>query len=419
MSTQTSHEVVSWRSDLEASRDLRRHERDQFAFLISWFESWRMSRDLRPGREAATRFWREAVRSKARETWQLTQWAEAMRWYLDWLRLCLQRGSDGRGLPERLKAAVHNTGARRGLALETRRIYGRWAIRFGVYAQTPRRAMDPSVAREWLSCLVKETKVSFATQKQALNALAFFFRDVCGMEQVDLGVKFRERAKKIPVVPSREEVMDLVARIEPHYRLVACLQYGSGLRRKELVSLRIKDIDLERALITIRSGKGDKDRVTIIPQTLIPALTEQILLAKKVYDQDRLANRPGVALPNALERKMPRAGERWNWFWLFPAEKESRDPDSGIERRHHLHPGSYGNAFRRAMRKAGISKEMGTHGLRHGFATHLLESGTDIRTLQELLGHADVETTQIYTHVVSQANGRGVKSPLDGMGVSP
>jgi len=273
------------------------------------------------------------------------------------------------------------------------------------------------VARDWLTYLVEETKVSYSTQKQALNALAFFFKDVCGWEKVDLGVKLRKYPPKIPVVPTKDEILSLVAKIEPHYRLPVCLQYGAGLRRGELVSLRIKDIDLERAIITLRQGKGHKDRVTIIPQSLLPALTEQILQAKKVFDQDRLAQRPGVSLPNALARKLRKAGESWAWFWLFPAAKESRDPDSGIERRHHLHPESYGSAFRRAMKKAEIAKYMGTHGLRHGFATHLLESGTDIRTLQELLGHADVETTQIYTHVASQANGRGVKSPLDGMGV--
>ena len=404
---------LCWRSDLEAARDLSLREKQTHAFAISWFESWRVRLRLPPGRNAVRRFWKEEVGKKARERWQIEQWEEALHWYLKWLELCRQRGGDGRSLVERVRGAVENAGARRGLAYRTRRTYAGWVGRFAQWAGTANRTMEPELARQWLSELVTRTKVSFSTQKQALNALVFFFKDVCGMEEVDLGVRMRKRSRRIPVVPTPREVMALIAKLEPRYRVAASLQYGSGLRRKELVSLRIKDLDLERGLITVRAGKGDKDRVTIIPESLKPVLKEQMARARVLYDADRLAQRVGVQMPGALGRKFKKGGESWEWFWLFPATQESRDPESGIIRRHHIPAGSYGTAIRRAARAAGIAKRFCSHALRHGFATHLLESGTDIRTLQELLGHADIRTTEIYTHVAVGGNSRGVRSPLD------
>ncbi len=191
------------------------------------------------------------------------------------------------------------------------------------------------------------------------------------------------------------------------------MQYGAGLRLKELVSLRVKDVDRERGQVVIHGGKGDKDRVTILPERVRLALDGIWEDLRQMHEKDRAAGVPGVALPGALARKMSRAGERFEWFWIFPAEELSRDPESGIVRRYHLHPKVYGEAITRAARKAGIQKRVTSHVLRHCFATHLLESGTDIRTIQELLGHNDVKTTEIYTHVASGVNGCGVKSPLD------
>jgi integron integrase len=226
-------------------------------------------------------------------------------------------------------------------------------------------------------------------------------------------VKLRQTDRRTPVVMSLREVLAVLEKLEPRYRLVAELQYGAGLRLKELVSLRVKDVDRERGQVVIRGGKGDKDRVTILPERVKHALAEIWEDLRSVHEGDRAAGVPGVTLPGALARKMTKAGERWEWFWIFPDDHLSRDPESGIVRRHHLHSKTYGEAVTRAAQRAGVKKRVTSHVLRHCFATHLLENGTDIRTLQELLGHADVKTTEIYTHVAMGVGAMGVKSPLD------
>lgn len=174
-----------------------------------------------------------------------------------------------------------------------------------------------------------------------------------------------------------------------------------------------KDLDLDRGTLTVHQGKGDKDRMTILPASLRPALEAQIAHCRKLWEKDRKRGRPGVALPNALERKWPKMGEKWEWFWLFPSGKESTDPESGVVRRHHVHDESYGKALRRAVEAAGLDYRITSHSLRHGFATHLLEAGRDVRTIQELMGHSDIKTTQRYLHVAMGVNGVGVRSPLD------
>ena len=317
-------------------------------------------------------------------------------------------------LCERMRDAVRNAGARRGLAPNTRKGYGGWVCRFGVWAGTRERALDQAQARAWLQHLIMEEGVAYGTQKQALNALVFFYREVCGCEEVDLQVRFRKTERRVPVVLSVNEVLSLIGRLDGAVKLAAQLQYGAGLRLKELVSLRIKDIDMERETVTVRGGKGDVDRVTVLPSTLKEPLRQQMEAARLLYDEDRAANRPGVSLGRAaLARKHVNAGTSWTWFWLFPAERESVDPESGIQRRHHLHGGPYNEAIRRAAGKAGIAKRVTSHALRHSFATHLLERGVDIRTIQQLLGHGDVKTTEIYTHVAAGVGGAGVCSPLD------
>jgi integron integrase len=265
-----------------------------------------------------------------------------------------------------------------------------------------------------LESLVTQRRVSFSTQKQALNALVFFFKDVCGLEEVDLEVRLRKTPKRIPVVLSFREIAAILEKLPERSRLAAELQYGCGLRLREVVNLRIKDIDLDRRQLTVRGGKGDQDRVTVLPAALRLKLEEWKERVRLVHDEDRRQAVPGVGLPNALGRKMPKAGERWEWFWLFPSEQLSVDPVSGIIRRHHYHPESYARMIRNAAARAGIEKRVTSHALRHSFATHLLEAGTDIRTLQELLGHSDVSTTMIYTHVAVNGSATGVVSPLDG-----
>ena len=248
---------------------------------------------------------------------------------------------------------------------------------------------------------------------QALNALVFFYRDVWGREDIDLQVKLRKSGRRQPVILSRSELMGLMDKVEPLYKTAALLQYGAGLRLTELVQLRVKDVDLERGVVTIRAGKGDKDRETVIPNCLKEELAKKIEESRQYWEEDRKNQVPGVALPGALARKMPRAGEKRGWYWLFCADHLSTDPESGILRRYHLHPKVYAEAISRAAEASGIVKRVTTHVLRHAFATDMLRGGTDIRTLQELLGHADVKTTEIYAHAAEIGNGKGVQSPLD------
>jgi len=404
-----------WREDLEASREVEECVKSGYAMLLGWFEAWRLRKGLEASLEVARRFWKEEVRKKEREAWQLAQWAEAMRWYLGWFEHCQKAGLIAGSVVERVHHAVMNTGARRGLAYKTRKTYASWAVRFAKEVGSARKMMSQERARTWLTQLVARDFVSFATQKQALNALVFFYRDVCGCEEVDLQVKMRKRSPRMPVVLSREEIKRFLDKLEPVYRSPAKLQYGAGLRLKELVRLRVKDLDLERGLLTVRSGKGDKDRTTMIPKGLSEALQSQLAMARVLWERDRANEVAGVAMPRGLERKFKRAGESWEWMWVFPGREVSTDPVSGVRRRHHMHEKVYGEAVKRAAQRAGIAKRVTTHALRHSFATHLLEDGTDIRTLQELLGHEEVTTTEIYAHAAQVGNSRGVRSPLDGL----
>ena len=360
-----SRPVSSWSDDLEASRDVNDRDKQGYGFLLSWFESWRLRQRLAPERESAKRFWLMEIVAKPRKDWQKQQWAEAIRWYLHWLELCKQNGKPTISLAERVRNSVEETGSRRGLAPKTKETYGGWCARFAQWCGSKERVMDPACAREWLTDLVSKGKVAYATQKQALNALAFLYRDVCGMKEVDLGVRLRKTPQRAPVVLNMQEVMAMIEKLEPAYKLPAKLQYGTGLRVSELARLRIKDVDTKREQLTVKCGKGDKDRVTMLPHGLITDIEELKKSARELYDDDREKNVAGVALPGALARKMPKAGERWAWFWLFPANRLSDDPVSGVTRRYHLHAGVYSRAITRAALAAGIEKRVTSHVLRH------------------------------------------------------
>jgi integron integrase len=217
----------------------------------------------------------------------------------------------------------------------------------------------------------------------------------------------------MPVVLSRVECQRLFSVLEGTTRLMAELMYGSGLRITELLHLRIKDVDLERRQVLVRAGKGDKDRVTMVPEALLERLLAHRERLRRLHGEDREAEAPGVWLPEGLERKFPQAGKAWEWQWFFPSRQWMRDPRTGLRRRHHVLDASFQEAIRQGARRAQLNKRVTPHVLRHSFATHLLEGNTDIRTVQDLLGHKDVATTQLYTHVM-QKPGLGVRSPLDG-----
>ncbi|MFD2158297.1 integron integrase [Rubritalea tangerina] len=409
------HGVGAWEEDLMQSRDLSRLEKDRYCFVLHWYESWRLEHRKAAGIETGRKFWKAAVQGKDREKWQLDQWAEGMRWYGKWLDKCrIEDGEVPKSIYERVYFAVFHVGNRRGLSQRTLKTYGRRAARYAVWVGDEREVLNEARAREWLTHLVEKEEMSFSTQKLALNALVFFFKDVCGKEVVDLGVKFRRRTKHIPTVLSSGEVFRLIEKFEPRYRLMAELQYGAGLRLKELLRLRVKDVDIERGTLTVRQGKGKKDRVTVLPDVLSDKLRAHKCSIKEVYyDLDRERQCEGVAMPGALGRKFPKGSKSWEWFWFFPAMHYSMDPVGGLMRRHHVHEETYRRSLKVACREAGIDKRVTTHVLRHSFATHLLEGGADIRTIQELLGHNDVATTEIYTHLSKKIGFKGVRSPLE------
>jgi integron integrase len=255
--------------------------------------------------------------------------------------------------------------------------------------------------------------VSASTHNQALSAVLFLYREVLGIDLPWLNNIGRpQQSKRIPSVLTNDEVAGLLAQMDGISALLARLLYGTGMRLMAGMRLRVKDVDFERHAVIVREAKGNKDRVVMLPRSLAPALRLQMLLARALWEADRQAQRGGVEVPHALDIKYPKVGATWAWFWMFPSPTLSTDPRSGVERRHHLFEERLQRAIKAAVPKAGIHKPVSVHTLRHSFATHVLQAGTDIRTVQELLGHSDVSTTMIYTHVIKVAAG-GTASPLD------
>ena len=316
--------------------------------------------------------------------------------------------------PRTLLDAVRERIRYRHYSYRTEEAYVGWVRRFvAFHGRRHPRELGATEIEAFLNHLANERDAAASTHNQALSALLFLYGDVLGVELPWLGdIERPKRPRRLPVVLTRQEVRDVLARMEGCAGLMATLLYGTGMRLMECARLRVKDVDLARGEITVRHGKGGRDRVTMVPRALAEPLRRQLAQARIVWQDDRTRMAPGVELPGALAIKYPKAGESWGWFWVFPAAKPSRDPRTGVRRRYHLHEETVQRAVKRAVRAAGIPKPATTHTLRHAFATHLLESGYDIRTIQELLGHRDVATTMIYTHVLNRG-GRGVTSPLD------
>jgi integron integrase len=322
----------------------------------------------------------------------------------------------GRGspAPPRLLDLVRQAIRARHYSCRTEKAYAAWIKRYVLFhgKRHPREMGVPEVTR-FLSSLAVERQVSASTQNQAFSALLFLYREVLAQPLPGLDDVVRaKRPTRLPLVLTRDEVQAVLRQLHGAPWLMASLMYGAGLRLLECLRLRVKDVDFARGELTVRDGKGQKDRITVLPARLADALRCHLERVAQQHEADLREGAGTVSLPHALVRKYPHACRDWAWQWVFPATRMYDDPATGDRGRHHLHETVLQRAFHEAVRRAGIPKPATCHTLRHSFATHLLDAGYDIRTIQELLGHSDVSTTMIYTHVLNRG-GRGVRSPLD------
>jgi len=389
-------------------------------FYIHWVTQFYRYNRKRPG-DAVTKQETETYLkhlSKSCESWQVDQAAKAITLYLFYEK----RKTDGpakivSGSIDKWKSAVEDM--RKMLRLmhrsyRTEKAYIGWVRRFYRFlgGESP-YGLESSHVKDFMTHLAVEKKIAASTQNQAFNAVLFLFRHTLNKDLGDIADAIRaKRTRRLPVVLTRSEIDRLLNAMRGTNLLMARTIYGCGLRLAECVNLRVKDIDFEREAVTVRAGKGDKDRETVLPSSLRQDLKNHLEKVRSLYEMDREKDAKGVMMPGALEKKYPNAGKEWGWYWVFPSHKDSRDPRTAILRRHHIYPDNLRRAIKSAREKAAINKQVTVHTLRHSFATHLLENGYDIRTIQDLLGHSDLRTTMIYTHVVSK-NRHGVVSPLD------
>jgi integron integrase len=357
------------------------------------------------------------------KAWQIQQAADAIRIY----RYQYRRESGPKD--DQPKNAAHSGGDEellhrlrevirlRHYAKSTEKTYLQWTRRFLAYREHAGLTGEPAACdvKAFLTRLAMTDNVSASTQNQAFSALLLFFREVLRKDLNEMGQTVRaKRGRRLPTVLSVSEVQALLEAVEPDYKLMVKLLYGSGLRLMELLRLRVKDVDFDAGMITVRGGKGDTDRTTLLPESLREELRAHLAKVRKWYESDLAKGYAEAPLPGALARKYPDAGKEWGWQYLFPADKIAVDPADGKMRRYHVYEKTLQGAIRRAVRRAGLTKRASAHTLRHSFATHLLMIGTDIREIQELLGHKSLETTMIYTHVVRELKTKA-RSPLDNL----
>lgn len=421
--------------DGDGSRDEKKFPVDEYLRVLSqtsvpverrqWYVRWveRFAAFLvkKPmdaaDRDDAEAFIASLGRRPRTEAWQIRQATDAVRILLtavfgkSWIPARTGSLGDSGEDPLALLGTICRA---RHYSPKTERAYANWTRRFLGFCRyrgidTP----DTEACRAFLEHLVLIGRVAASTQAQALNAMSFYFNQVAGTGLGDLGdFEKSRRARRLPVVLTRQEVMRLLEAMDDRHRLMAGLLYGGGLRLMELVRLRVKDVDLERRQLTIRDGKGRKDRITLLPDRYRSLLAAHLERVREIHARDLERRYAGATFWPTLTRKYPNAPREWPWQYVFPASRLCVDPETGKTLRHHMDESALQRAVKTAVRRAGLPKPASCHTLRHSFATHLLESGADIRTVQELLGHADVSTTMIYTHVLNRP-GMAVRSPAD------
>jgi len=353
------------------------------------------------------------------EPWQVEQAATAIRLFVHFMNKnkMNERLQESRAWPEVIDQMKSELRVQ-SKSYRTEKTYLYWVRDFSEW----RRPKNPDQlgsddVRAYLTHLSINRNISFATQKQAFIALLFLFRHVLNKEINGLESVVRARvSRKLPVVLSPHEISEILQNMPEDYRLMCRIIYGGGLRLSECLELRVKDVDINGGSIIVRSGKGNKDRLTLLSRSVIPDLQKHMEAVRILYESDRHEKLPGVPLPYALQKKYPQASTEWNWFWIFPSPRFSVCPRTSQPGRFHVFPSTLQHAFHEAVKKSGIAKKAGIHTLRHSFATHLIEAGYDIRTVQELLGHSNVSTTMIYTHVATK-NKLSVISPMDNMDI--
>ena len=395
---------------------------------IKYYQNWincyiHADQSLPGGRLSVKGFTNYLILSNKYQDWQIKQAVHAAEIYLEqYLKQPIDspvsNTSSGSIITEEWRKRIEEN--RRQLRLthksfQTEKSYQRWLKDFILFINSKPDNIGSEDLKKYLTFLAVERKVAQSTQKQAFNSLLFFYKNVLGIRIENLsGAAFSTRGPKLPLVLSPDEIRLIFSRLQGSWLLMAELIYGSGLRLSECLSLRVKDIDFDRGSLIIRSGKGNKDRQTLLPEKLRMRLKQQLEDSRRIYEDDRKHDIEGVMLPDALSRKLRNASSDWQWFWVFPSGRLSVDPYANTVRRYHIYPGSLQKAFKKAVVSSGINKNASIHTLRHSFATNLIENGYDIRTIQELLGHSDLSTTMIYTHVASK-NKLGVRSPLDSL----
>jgi len=419
-------------SYIDFLRDKTQINEKQLPYYDRWVQKYKSFSGKSEIEETAVRRFLDVV-STQYEDWKLRSARQALQLYSYYLSCkihspatsCFKKnatssyqpaGKDTPNTWDEVEQAVIKTMRLKHMSLRTEDSYLSWINRFRSFTKGKEcKKLTESDLKSYLSYLAVEKHISAATQRLAFNALLFLYRHVLIVEINGLGTVVPSKIpRKLPVVLTKEEVTTIFSHMQGTLRLMVTIIYGGGLRLQECLSLRVKDIDFSRGCLTIRAGKGEKDRETILPEKICEEMKRHLEQVRLIYQDDRKKRIAGVVVPGALSQKYPAAGTEWSWFWVFPSSNLSIDPIDHTVRRHHIFPTTIQKAFHDAVQRSGIVKRASIHTLRHSFATHLVEKGYDIRTVQELLGHSDVSTTMIYTHVATK-NKLGVTSPVDTM----